>query len=669
MCRRTIATIIPAHLCKPHGSGEDLALRVRSSIAVLIAILLAHGVLAQDKPPELTPAGKAILQSKLAYDRPGSRNPLTFPLAMCTFPGGLCGAVRRDGSVAVPPQYDWVGKFSDHRAAVRLSGLYGFVDEDGREIVKPQYRVVDDYRFGFAQVDVDGKSGLIDRDGKMVIEPKYGFIRAIAPDRFEVSEVRHLSGRTGGEDFSGMFDYATGIVDLSGDWIGPRRTPSFDKDDPSINWVRKDKLWGLARADGSWLVEPKFDHVDSLSDGLARVWQNGKVGFIDRTGVLVIAPVYDRAWSFSRGLGRTSAIQDGTAGAIDKTGAWVFRTGYQEIHLATDFARDRSSVVFGWHFKKADRWGLLDLDGRVVLDADFDQSLQRCHDGRLIAYKNKEWLYFRADGSPLQPPDGRLTDATCGRQPPYTLKIGNKYGLVDAESHPLTPLQFDAVTTCGSGVRNVKIDGKWGRIGPDGHWLLEPKFDYLSGCLDVFVASIDGKRGFMRSDGSWLIEPKFEAAQRRDADTAFATVSGATGVLRLKDESWAVTPRPGILCDIHFDGAIMSESNGKRAILSPSGETWIDVGAERVGTNLDFGLLTFLRDGKWGLVDTAGQVIVEPQFDEPVYFTSGLRGVAWAKRDGNWCAIDRRGRSVSSIPCAATNPSGPDSRFVCKVEP
>src|SRR5262249_11321257 len=122
---------------------------------------------------------------------------------MCTFRGGLCGAVRRDGTVAVPARYDWVGEFFDGRAAVRLGGLYGFVDEDGREIVKPQYRVVGEYKFGFAQVDVDGKSGLIDRDGKMVVEPKYGFIEAITVDRFRVSDVRQLGGIAGAENFSG----------------------------------------------------------------------------------------------------------------------------------------------------------------------------------------------------------------------------------------------------------------------------------------------------------------------------------------------------------------------------------------------------------------------------------------------------------------------------------
>jgi hypothetical protein len=248
-----------------------MAARIWSGVTALIAIAWAQGALAQDQPSELTPAGKAILQRQIAADRAALNNPsgpvkpATFPLAMCAFPGGLCGAVNRDGTVAVRPQYDWVGKFRDNRAAVRHGGLYGFVDEEGREVVKPQYRIVDDYKFGFAQVDVDGKSGLIDRDGKMVIEPKYGFIEATSPDRFRVSEVRQLGGTIGGDDFSdarsgtsasgGSFisisllpEYGPrGIIDTSGRWIEPLGTsPSraFDRDDPSIRWVQKDKLWG-----------------------------------------------------------------------------------------------------------------------------------------------------------------------------------------------------------------------------------------------------------------------------------------------------------------------------------------------------------------------------------------------------------------------------------------
>jgi WG repeat protein len=671
-----------------------MAARFWANVSALLMVAVAHGALARDKPLELTPAGKAILQGQIAADRAALNNPsgpikpATFPLAMCAFPGGLCGAVNRDGSLAVRPQYDWVGKFSDNRAAVRLGGLYGFVDEAGREIVKPQYRIVDDYKFGFAQVDVDGKSGLIDRDGKMVIEPKYGFIEAIGPDRFLVSDNRRLGGMRGGEDFSGFssgftasggmsifipldpkFEYSPkGVMDISGRWIEPLDAwPSrpFDKDDPSLRWVQKDKLWGLARADGSWLIEPKFEQAAPLSDGLALVTVGGKVGFIDRTGNFAIPPTFNKAWPFNPGFGRTSAERGGIFGVIDKTGAWVFQTNYQQLYLATSFGATENAA-FGWHFKKADRWGLLDLDGHVVLDADFDQPVSHCADGRLEAFKNKGSLSFKADGRPWQPPDGQLVGESCRSVPPYTLKVGDKFGLVDASFNPVTPVRFEAVARAAPDVWNVKIDGKWGRIAPDGHWLLGPKFDYLSTGVDVFVASIDGKRGFKRSDGSWLIEPKFDAARHRGKDTAFVTVSGATGMLRLSDQSWVVPPRPGVMCDINH--AIMSQADGKRVILSPTGETWIDIGAERIGIVLDYGLLTFLRDRKWGLV--AGQVMVEPQFDEPVYFSDRLRGVAWAKRESNWCAIDRRGSPVPGIACADADPTGwPGGRFECRVEP
>jgi hypothetical protein len=185
---------------------------------------------------------------------------------------------------------------------------------------------------------------------------------------------------------------------------------------------------------------------------------------------------------------------------------------------------------------------------------------------------------------------------------------------------------------------------------------------------EIFVASIDGKRGFMRSDGSWLVEPKFDAARLRNGDTAFVTLSGATGLLRLSDQSWVIPPRPGALCAVPH--AIMWQTAGKRVILSPAGETWIDVDAERVGTNIEIGLLTFLKNGKWGLVDTAGQVVVDPEFDEPVYFTPALRGIAWAKRDSKWCAIDRHGRAIPGIACSDTDPVRlPIHRFECKVEP
>ena len=298
-----------------------------------------------------------------------------------------------------------------------------------------------------------------------------------------------------------------------------RGVPAFDKDDPSIRWGQKDKLWGLARADGSWLIEPKFKQVDPLVDGLARV-HGQRQGRLHRP---------NREFRHRAGLRQGMAVQArlrahvrrsemASFGVIDKTGAWVFRTNYQQIHFATACGKDRNSeTVFGWHFKKADRWGLLDLDGRVVLDAEFDQPikpLRRWPAGRATRTRN---------GSISSRMAARCSRRTAGSStrhaaalPPYTLKIGDKFGLVDANSSPLDARAFRrGRPRAGRDARNVKIDGKWGRIGPTAAGCSSPDSITSRVDLDIFVASIDGKRGFMRSDGTWLIEPRFDAAARR----------------------------------------------------------------------------------------------------------------------------------------------------------
>jgi hypothetical protein len=45
-----------------------MAARTWSNIAALLAVISAHGALAQDGQPDLTAVGKAILQAKIADD-------------------------------------------------------------------------------------------------------------------------------------------------------------------------------------------------------------------------------------------------------------------------------------------------------------------------------------------------------------------------------------------------------------------------------------------------------------------------------------------------------------------------------------------------------------------------------------------------------------------------
>ncbi len=57
----------------------------------------------------------------------------------------------------------------------------------------------------------------------------------------------------------------------------------------------------MVKKDGYYLA---YDWVSGFSEGLAKVAKDGKWGFIDRTGQVVLDLEYDWAWNFSDGLAK-----------------------------------------------------------------------------------------------------------------------------------------------------------------------------------------------------------------------------------------------------------------------------------------------------------------------------------------------------------------------------
>ena len=70
-----------------------------------------------------------------------------------------------------------------------------------------------------------------------------------------------------------------------------------------------DKKWGYFDGtkwdlydDWDVLIQPKYDEAFPFYDGLARVKEDNKFGYIDKNGEYVIPPIYDLADDFSGGL-------------------------------------------------------------------------------------------------------------------------------------------------------------------------------------------------------------------------------------------------------------------------------------------------------------------------------------------------------------------------------
>jgi hypothetical protein len=66
------------------------------------------------------------------------------------------------------------------------------------------------------------------------------------------------------------------------------------------NFESKEGKWGV-RLNGKIIVPPTYDFINDYSDGLAQVQKNGKMGFIDKTGKIVIPIICNNTFEFTEG--------------------------------------------------------------------------------------------------------------------------------------------------------------------------------------------------------------------------------------------------------------------------------------------------------------------------------------------------------------------------------
>jgi hypothetical protein len=584
--------------------------------------------------------------------------PVSFPLPMCAFENGLCGAVNRDGSIAVAPRFDFVDDFHEGRAVVRLRGLYGYVDLEGRVVVEPQYALAGRYRLGLAEVDVGGKSALIDLDGKEVLAPRFAGAVPFTKTAFWVNDgVRDLGrmrpGREELQNASRSFLHSGnpfranakwGLIDASGNWI---REPEFidiwgfDPDNNELMWARASTGWGLIRPDGTWALEPVYQYKRELSDGLAQVWQGNKVGFIDRAGRMVIPPTFgpNGTHDFSDGMPVPAQLGN-RVGLIDRSGNWVVEPKYNNIYAVSGEGGSNRELFRGFMANRGPITDILDRNGKVLIGGMTPwrgwstsrttlgggiqvtsvpgQYPMFCDDGRIIGFFDRKPRLFARDGMSLDPSQGEMWwPLTC--EPPYVVKLGARYVHVDRWLRPLTAEKFDAVGLFRDGLAAVVLRGK---------------------------------HGLIRDDGTWAIEPRFDAASPIGRDRAIVTLEGRSGVFDVANDRWITQTPFDSVCGTqsHFIGVVL---DGKTGVIDASGAWVIQPKHDGLGLIPVFGLVAARVGNKWGFIDLTGSEVIEARYDEVSYFE---RGMSWSRTGSEWCAIDRRGERISTQPCQTTKP-------------
>lgn len=170
--------------------------------------------------------------------------------------------------------------------------LWGYIDKSGNCIIEPQFDGAADFHDGLAAVKIDWMRGYIDRDGKFVIEPQY-------------QSASDFCGGVALVELDGQKKY----IDKSGNAVpAPAEVEETGNPDSGIQLrpVLIDGKFGYANEAGEVVIAPKFCDAEPFSEGLARVRQilGGKWGFINEKGTYAFKTKFKQAGDFHEGLAR-----------------------------------------------------------------------------------------------------------------------------------------------------------------------------------------------------------------------------------------------------------------------------------------------------------------------------------------------------------------------------
>ena len=153
-----------------------------------------------------------------------------------------------------------------------------------------------------------------------------------------------------------------------------------------------------------------YDKIEDFSKGLAAVKFNGKWGYIDTTGKVVIPLKYDSARDYSRGLKGLAPVKlNGKWGYIDTTGKEVIPLKYDSV---MNFYTDLSPV------KLNGKWGYIDMTGKEVIPLKYDDAYSFTEGLARVKFNSE---YF----------DEKYFTEKYFREGLARVKLNGKYGFID----------------------------------------------------------------------------------------------------------------------------------------------------------------------------------------------------------------------------------------------
>ncbi|MBN2897738.1 MAG: WG repeat-containing protein [Clostridia bacterium] len=613
-------------------------------------------------------------------------------------------AIDQEGKVVFELNYDWEYYDFKHDRAVVYdydSEQYGYVDKKGNVVIPFKLDDAFDFSGDYAVYSEVGKYGIIDKMGNFVMAPVYdnlgitgsGFVlgydglyttllnKDLVPIRRICGDL--IGGGDGHNDpynsilidqnstYVYVRDYAGNILgkynyvaslgeDIfatdSGDIINTSNMKADipgNADMPLIG----DYVFDFIGEDGQVALSlPEYDWVAPFSEGLAIVEKNGKYGYINTSGEVVIPIKYDDADNFVDGAAEVYAFS--SYYSIDKEGKKIPGSSYDDYYGYDSDSEDEAA----YYTITVDDYGPMGLieraTNKVVLEPVYDYINYLGHDLYELSDDNYDYGFYNAKTASLIEPQYEDYNVDFDRNIIVVYNDDYTCGVITTEGKTILDAVYDDITVDGRKLMVTEKGATMGLVTLNGKVVLEDQYEGISyyetvGDLDIYAMVTGDREYYMTYDTvkdkmNKIVEIDFGGDSFNVLEQGYIVYLDSTGKRIFKDlDGNTVLSVTDEIVDYSGDYLQLYGMDGHYYLMDFKGNTYLKGNDfNDLYLPVENNHIIFSQDGGYGIVSLNGEIETKKLYNNVNYITSD---VMLYYEDGQYGYVTIQGDEIKTV--------------------
>ena len=523
--------------------------------------------------------------------------------------------------------------------------IYKQIEKKGREYEIEKISVENYAYFILRQ---DGKYGVINKTGDIVIHPEYKNVIIPNPQKavficYDENNETKVFNQNNEQIFS---EYTQ---------IEPIRLKNIASDlmyEKNLLIYHQDEKLGLINLEGEVIADPIYESIEGLpyKEGELLVNLDGKYGVINNKGNYLVDPEYDQITvdnytTQEDGYKRAGYIVSNTTedgyryGYVDINGNVILKPEYTEISRITDI-KDNDHIYL--IVAQNGQYGMMKNQEQIIKN-EYQSISYNSESNTLTLEKTKRYGVANLDGKVVIPVEFTQIDST-GKYI-YATDVDENVEVYQADGNPAGIESNIYILETGNENYQIKIDNSqdsaYSIINKNGEQITTQNYAYINYLYDnYFIASVaGGKVGVINDKEEPMINIQYDSIEKVEGTNYFITRLSENNSTQLYDKNFKQ------LCEM--TNAIVQTKENYVKVYNDTETKYFDLeGNEKQNTEIfpDNQIYAKSQDGKWGFVDKSGNVVVDYIYDKATDLNS--YGYAGIKLDGKWGVVNTDGKVI-----------------------